>query len=767
MNNKVSFWQFIADTALEIPIIQRDYAQGREGKEYLRKTFLAELKKALDGSQDLKLDFVYGAMEGGKMQPLDGQQRLTTLWLLHWYIALRAGKLKEAVGHLEKFTYETRLTSREFFTQLCKPESFERFADSGKGIVQFIESQTWFYTAWKQDPTIQSLLRMLSGTTKNDDADGLELIFVYCQQKDFEQYWEKLTSEEAPISIYQLPLHDFGLSDDLYIKMNARGKQLTMFENFKANLVGYIREQAKKHPEWKQLLDLKQGIPLLLDSKWMEIFWNYRSEKGQVDEIYYAFMNRFFLNYHINATEIDDKNPYYRYLTRKEEVVLYEGIENYYWQGGIKKELFDDLKRILAEFSASGLEEDIFNSPYGEKFYFIPHYKDGNLVQDISLQGRVVFHAICKFFKQGGVKDETDKQQLKRWMRFVWNLISVQATNGEPLIRNIESVKNAVAVIDAIEDSHDVFFSLTEYRGTTSTGLGEQLEEEIEKAKIVQNDPQWERKLIDAEKFAFFKGCIRFLLRDRNGEWTTQDFDTKWSNVCLFFNETGVKDSETVLYKSQAILLKALLYYIEDWMAVWGKDLYILSNAGNTWRNRFLSSRNWAKAVHKVLMGNYTISERVEDDEIYRTLYTTCLLDYVVDKFPDSRVVQIQFRGNNRWAIYQRYGRDGIILDSREPLFRRNCILAQSENEKRISVVPGFRVPGCDIFKGWKVPFTYEFDGQKFNFVFSHDNKVYRQNEAGKDIGDVFAFDCEKEITVDAFCARLDEFLKEEEKEEE
>ena len=34
-----------------------------------------------------------------------------------------------------------------------------------------------------------------------------------------------------------------GLSDDLYIKMNARGKQLTDFENFKADLVGYIKNE--------------------------------------------------------------------------------------------------------------------------------------------------------------------------------------------------------------------------------------------------------------------------------------------------------------------------------------------------------------------------------------------------------------------------------------------------------------------------------------------------------------------------------------------
>ena len=34
--HKISFWKFIQQNAIEIPIIQRDYAQGRIGKEYLR-----------------------------------------------------------------------------------------------------------------------------------------------------------------------------------------------------------------------------------------------------------------------------------------------------------------------------------------------------------------------------------------------------------------------------------------------------------------------------------------------------------------------------------------------------------------------------------------------------------------------------------------------------------------------------------------------------------------------------------------------------------
>ena len=208
----ISFWDFLKENTLEIPIIQRDYAQGRLGKENLRKNFLADLKNALDSGGTMKLDFVYGSIENDNLNPLDGQQRLTTLWLLHWYIALRAGELSEDNCKIfRKFTYETRISSREFCQNLCNSKHFENF--DGNDIIGFITNQTWFYSAWKLDPTIQSMLRMLGGTKvtnkKNEDiVDGIEELFkcpsecfidgkVYCF---FKRYWEKLTSDNVIIN---------------------------------------------------------------------------------------------------------------------------------------------------------------------------------------------------------------------------------------------------------------------------------------------------------------------------------------------------------------------------------------------------------------------------------------------------------------------------------------------------------------------------------------------------------------------------------------
>lgn len=47
MNSTYSLWQLLKDNNIEIPIIQRDYAQGRIGKEELRRNFLTYLKESL------------------------------------------------------------------------------------------------------------------------------------------------------------------------------------------------------------------------------------------------------------------------------------------------------------------------------------------------------------------------------------------------------------------------------------------------------------------------------------------------------------------------------------------------------------------------------------------------------------------------------------------------------------------------------------------------------------------------------------------------
>lgn len=241
-----------------IPIIQRDYAQGRDNPDVarVRERFIEALYKAVT-ENPITLDFVYGDIDKeGNMTPLDGQQRLTTLFLLHWYAAKKENIVKDDYDFLEKFSYETRYSARNFCHELVNynPE-FKK--DS---LSEEIIDQARFRLDWKNDPTIDSMLRML-------DA-------IHNRFKSVTDLWNKL--KERCITFYFLPIKDMGLTDELYIKMNSRGKPLTLFEHFKAELEREIRNIDD---------ELANKIMRKIDIDWTDLLWKYRnSNTGSLDD---------------------------------------------------------------------------------------------------------------------------------------------------------------------------------------------------------------------------------------------------------------------------------------------------------------------------------------------------------------------------------------------------------------------------------------------------------------------------------------------------
>ena len=160
----------VALTKIIIPIIQRDYAQGRlsESVNRKRERFLEALKEAVT-EKPITLDFVYGDInKDGIMTPLDGQQRLTTLFLLHWYAAKKNNINENEYSFLKQFSYETRYSARDFCKYLI-----DFTPDFNNIISDDIIEQSWFPLDWKKDPTIHSMLVMLDSINEKfkDDPD--------------------------------------------------------------------------------------------------------------------------------------------------------------------------------------------------------------------------------------------------------------------------------------------------------------------------------------------------------------------------------------------------------------------------------------------------------------------------------------------------------------------------------------------------------------------------------------------------------------------
>ena len=241
---------------VEIPIIQRDYAQGRGQKDIqrIRDRFLDALFDAVEGTP-ITLDFVYGNVKGnGVMTPLDGQQRLTTLFLLHWYASKRCNIPESECSCLKSFSYETRFSARAFCQDLV-----DFTPDFTLPVAKQIRNQAWFPLEWEKDPTISAMLTMID-----------TIVEKFAPVQDL---WQKL--KNGKISFYFLPIQDMGLTDELYIKMNSRGKPLTQFEHFKAELEKTIRSHSD---------ELAKRIIAKIDSSWTDLLWSYRGDNNIIDD---------------------------------------------------------------------------------------------------------------------------------------------------------------------------------------------------------------------------------------------------------------------------------------------------------------------------------------------------------------------------------------------------------------------------------------------------------------------------------------------------
>lgn len=307
-----------------IPIIQRDYAQGRVDPDInrVRDRFLSSLYDAITG-ESITLDFVYGDIdENGVMTPLDGQQRLTTLFLLHWYAARKSGVSEEDSAFLSNFGYETRYSARYFCKELT------RFVPSFEGkLSEEIIDQAWFPLDWQKDPTISSMLVML---------DAIDDRF-----KEVGDLWEKLKG--GAITFYFLPIKDMGLTDELYIKMNSRGKPLTRFEHFKAELERCIR--AVDDAAAKRVMQK-------IDRDWTDMLWRYRDSGSGSEE---------------DAITDDEFLKYFRFIC---DVLCYQGGES---PQGKSSDEFD----LLTEYFTGEKEKVLRNIETLESYFDCWCYIDG------------------------------------------------------------------------------------------------------------------------------------------------------------------------------------------------------------------------------------------------------------------------------------------------------------------------------------------------------------------------------------------------------
>ena len=524
-----------------IPMIQRDYAQGRKSARKLRDRFLGAIFNTLNNEgKDLELDFIYGSIKkvdsNNIFYPLDGQQRLTTLFLLHWYIGNR-----ELIGEgftrnrtmLKKFSYSTRATARKFCEKLSeisiKSEEYPR---------KQIQESEWFYDEYIKDPTVNGMLVVL---------DAIH-----------EKYGEKklnIFSNLSKLKFFILPLDGFELTDELYIKMNARGKQLTGYENYKADLTNWMRSDNNPHHSefHKKVKYIDREVPYYLsiatklDNGWTDIFWNISklNEKPK-DKVVDPYFVRFWLRYLLNS--------YIIYSNESNEVIE-------------KSLLFNEFSKNVPPNSKNNIDKGDYS--YSEFALYEQIFKNGTVLSNIEVvldkfnkhhssikkilspswnkndnwdlfdesinqPQRALFYAVTMYLEN----NDYEEVSFKRWIRFVWNIII------DPNLRNNSAMINIMKLIDKIsKGSSDIYNYLIgnefkEIIEKNKTFIKQVLQEEKIKAHLILSGVNgWEEIIIEAESHPLFKGRISFLLKQgKDSDLSQFSADLKTSNK-IFVNE--------------------------------------------------------------------------------------------------------------------------------------------------------------------------------------------------------------------------------------
>lgn len=266
------------EAVILIPKVQRDYAYGRD-EEKVRDVLngmLDSMLAAVRNNTSEIFDFVYGGSYVTKnditsgLVPLDGQQRLTTLFLLHFVASVvQKDVTAEDVAWLRKFRYETRQSATYFCSELIgeirKDIILRRKNEKEpeKSIRSIIEDNPKYLATYGTDPTISSMLNVI------------DVIEEKLKKEPIPDLWDALEKQDN-ILFYSLSLEKFGLNDDLYIKMNSRGKKLTEFEIFKSDFEKAVKSVSPRR---------KDEISARIDNHWMDVIWGYARKSNAEDII--------------------------------------------------------------------------------------------------------------------------------------------------------------------------------------------------------------------------------------------------------------------------------------------------------------------------------------------------------------------------------------------------------------------------------------------------------------------------------------------------
>ena len=625
-----------------IPDFQRSYAQGRDTIQSLeiRENLIKDIKETLENNKDMSLDFVYGYLDNGEFIPFDGQQRLTTLFLVHLYLLKKKGTWKENRIHLD---YKTSVECSSFISSISDPENEILYS----GRLRQLTALPFLDEEVLTDNSVKGMIRTLSLIDENLFDIDLDDIENRLRKITFSVY-DDIKKEEV---------------EKFYLRMNTRGLLLTNFENFRSKYSSYLLEKCKDKNEDLKLSKEKAN-------KIFVFFFDLEKKKEENlleninERVMYIINSYFDALYDIYSIESNNKDKdfipfsYYRDCFESKDLSL--------------EKIMIPLLRFFSFITEH--ENSIASLSCNNDFWFSERLK-GTLEKKENKDCILFMISYFRIFKV----EDFDYASYSRYMRVMMNLKENDGPDSA-IKAIIDSNMSEDAIIDVLEKDES---------------KNKQVLEEVEKLKKINEDKNWREKIIDAENTAFANGFIRYLYikkdKDENGndirieDW--DNFDKLKKGFNKYLDRNGVKEEYRVQMQISYIrLLPHNVDLAKTFFFNWKKE---------NWRDKIFSNEELYGTLIKRILSSDSLDEikKKETKENYINNLKEWFenhLWFVSKMTNDSNRYDYTFTWNYDYPAFHRpYGRSYILCDLYEKSYTK--LLKGAEDKKIIKVNDNYK----------------------------------------------------------------------------
>lgn len=347
-NDKINLNTLLNNYIIYIPDMQRDYCWGTtkadKSENTLFKNFLDTLvQNSNENKTDFTMGLFYGYVEDRRIYLCDGQQRITSLYLILLYTC-KLNKLNIDLlihNNIPTLQYAVRDSSLFFLNDLV--EHIKNIDVIIK--IDDIKTMDWYFDEYNNDDTIQNIIAALKTLENESNRINNDKFISYILKEINFIFIDMKTRENG---------------EETYVLLNTTGEPLTAVENLKPYLVFNNTDKMEKYAEiWEEI---------------EHFFWIKTNQNYEMAEKCFMEFLRWVVKltcYEKSVNILKEKDILYSFFTKEEKLAM-EVIKEYF--DNIYKEDINPLLNIMGielQFNGEYLEDkkiySLFAAIYGNK----------------------------------------------------------------------------------------------------------------------------------------------------------------------------------------------------------------------------------------------------------------------------------------------------------------------------------------------------------------------------------------------------------------